>query len=220
MAIPLLGWGSLIFSSTGKFVCMAHHFILLRLNPFGLRVDREGGRFEHSLSKLQVCLSPKGAKKVSLSWLFHSWGGVVWLWHALVNLYIWLTISSCYGSITLALGLIVRDGDLSILCHSFGFACQQRVLKMFSRPGYLHSKYGVVWIWHPLVNLYIWLTISSCYGPIPLALGLIRRDGGLSTICHSWGSGCQHRVLKTFPCHGYLHSKDQVVWLWHPLVNL
>ena len=29
---------------------MAHHFIMLRLNPFGLRVDREGWWFEHSVS--------------------------------------------------------------------------------------------------------------------------------------------------------------------------
>ena len=35
---------------TGKFVYMAHHFILLRLNPFGLRVDREGRWFGHSMS--------------------------------------------------------------------------------------------------------------------------------------------------------------------------
>ena len=27
---------------TGKFVYMAHYFILLWLNPFGLRVDRRG----------------------------------------------------------------------------------------------------------------------------------------------------------------------------------
>ena len=26
---------------------MAHHCIMLRLNPFGLRVDREGWWFEH-----------------------------------------------------------------------------------------------------------------------------------------------------------------------------
>ena len=32
------------------FVYMAHHFILLRLNPFGLRVDREGWWFEHSMT--------------------------------------------------------------------------------------------------------------------------------------------------------------------------
>ena len=33
-----------------------------------------------------------------------------------------------------------------------------------------------------LVNLYIWLTISSYYGSIPLTLELIGRDGGLSTV--------------------------------------
>ena len=45
---PLRGWGSLTMASTGKFVYMAHHFIML--NPFGLRVDREGWWFEHSVS--------------------------------------------------------------------------------------------------------------------------------------------------------------------------
>ena len=34
----------------GKFIYMTHHFILLRFNPFGLRVDREGWCFEHSMS--------------------------------------------------------------------------------------------------------------------------------------------------------------------------
>ena len=60
-------------------------------------------------------------------------------------------------------------------------------------------------------NLYIWLTILSCYGSIPWALGLIGRDGDLSTLCHSCGFACQHRVLKTFPGRGYLHSEDGVV---------
>ena len=59
--------------------------------------------------------------------------------------------------------------------------------------------------------VYIWLTISSCYGSIPLTLGLIGRDGGLSTLCHSCGFACQQRVLKTFPGPGYLHSEDGVV---------
>ena len=35
------------------------------------------------------------------------------------------------------------------------------------------------------MNLYIWLTMSSCYGSIPLTLELIGRDGGLSTLHHS-----------------------------------
>ena len=145
--------------------------------------------------------------------------GVFSLWHPLVNLYIWLAISSCYGSIPLALGLIGRDGGLSTLCHSCGFACQQRVLKTFPGPGYLHSEDGVVWLWHPLVNLYVWLTISSCYGSIPLALGLIVRDGGLSTLCYSCRFACQQRVLKTFPDPGNLHSEDGVVWPGHQFVN-
>ena len=37
-------------TSSGKFVYMARHFILLRLNPFGLSVGREGWWFEHSMS--------------------------------------------------------------------------------------------------------------------------------------------------------------------------
>ena len=145
---------------------------------------------------------------------------VVWLWSPLVNLYIWLTISSSYRLISFALGLIVRDGGLSTLCHSLGFACRQKVVKTFLGPGYLHSKDGVVWMWYPLVNLYIWLTISTCYGSIRLAWGLMWRDGGLSTICHSCWLACQHSMPKTFPGHGYLHSKYRVVWLWHPLVYL
>ena len=32
------------------YIYMAHHFIMLRLNPFGLWVDREGWWFEHSVS--------------------------------------------------------------------------------------------------------------------------------------------------------------------------
>ena len=44
-----------------------------------------------------------------------------------------------------------------------------------------------------------------------LSLGLIERDGGLSTLCHSCRFACQQRVLKTFPGPGYLHSEDGVV---------
>ena len=47
---PLRGWGILTMAFTGKFVYMANHFILLWLNPFDLRVDREGWWFEHSVS--------------------------------------------------------------------------------------------------------------------------------------------------------------------------
>ena len=145
--------------------------------------------------------------------------GVIWLWHPLVNLYIWLTISSCYGSIPLALGLIGRDGGFRSLCYGWRFGSQQRVQKLFPGPGYLWSEVWEVWLWYPLVNFYIWYSISSCHSSIPLVLGLRGRDGGLSTLCHSWGFACHQRVLKTFSGPGYLFSEEGVVWLWHPLVN-
>ena len=61
-----------------------------------------------------------------------------------IFVYIQLTISSCYGSLPLTLVLIGSDGGLSTLCHSCGFACQQRVLKTFFGPSYLPSEDGVV----------------------------------------------------------------------------
>ena len=39
-----------IYAYTYKFVYMAHHFLLLRLNPFDLRVDLEGWWFDYSVS--------------------------------------------------------------------------------------------------------------------------------------------------------------------------
>ena len=44
-------------------------------------------------------------------------------------------------------------GGLSTLSYICGFACQQRVYKMFLGPGYLCSKDGVVLPWNVLVNL-------------------------------------------------------------------
>ena len=116
--------------------------------------------------------------------------------------------------------LIERNGGLITLCHSCEFACHQRVLKTFPGPGYLHSEDGVFWQWHPLEYLYVWLTISSCYGSMPLDLELIVRDGGLRNLCHSWVFACQQRVLKTSIGPIYLQSEDGVVWLWHPFGNL
>ena len=71
-------WGSLTMTFTGIFVYMSHYFILLRLNLFGLRVDREGWCFEHSLSQLRVCLSAGGAKNVFWPWLspLRGWGSL------------------------------------------------------------------------------------------------------------------------------------------------
>ena len=75
---PLRGWGSLTMEFTGKFVNVAHHFIMLRLNPFGLRVEREGWWFGHSMSYFQVCLSEEGAKNVSWPLLspLRGWGSL------------------------------------------------------------------------------------------------------------------------------------------------
>ena len=86
-----------------------------------------------------------------------------WRYHYIYNIYIY-TYSDIFNSdIPLALGLIGRDGGLSTLYHSCGFACQQRVLKTFPGPGYLHSDAGVVWLWHSLVNLDIYTYIHLLY---------------------------------------------------------
>ena len=42
-------------------------------------------------------------------------------------------------------------------------------------------------------------------------LGVDRKDGILSTLCHSCGFYYQQRVLKTFSGPGYLLSKDGVL---------
>ena len=75
---PYRGWGSQTMTSTGKFLCMAHHFVLLRLNPFGLKVDREGWLFEHSMLYLRVRLSAEGGKNVSWPRLspLRGWGSL------------------------------------------------------------------------------------------------------------------------------------------------
>ena len=198
---------------------MAHHFILLSISfAWGLIVIDDGLSIVcHSCG---FACHQRVLKTFPGPGYLHSEDGVVWLWHPLVNLYIWFSISSCYGPITLALGLIVWDGGLSTLCDSCGFACQHRVLKTFLGLRFLPSDDGVAWLWHPLVNLYIWFTISSCYVSIVLTLAFIVRDGGLGTVCHSCGYACQQGVLKTFPLPGSFNSEDGVVWLWHPLVNL
>ena len=58
---PLRGWGSLTMAFTRKFV--APHFILIRLNPFDLRVDREGWWFEHSCAIVAGLIVTRGCYK-------------------------------------------------------------------------------------------------------------------------------------------------------------
>ena len=57
---PLRVWGSLTLALTGIFVYMAHHFILLRLNPFDLGVDREPWWFDHSFLIVLILLVSRG----------------------------------------------------------------------------------------------------------------------------------------------------------------
>ena len=83
-------------------------------------------------------------------YIFWPWLSPLRVWSSLnmaftgIILCISLTISSYYGSITLNLGLIGRDAGLRTLYHRCGFACQQRVLKTFPGPSYLHSEDRVV----------------------------------------------------------------------------
>ena len=203
----------------GKFVYLHHHFILLQLNPFDLRVDQEGWFFS------PVCVIFMGCQQRVLKTFpcpgyLHANDGLVWLWHLLVNLYIWLTISFCYPSLPFYLGLMGRDGNLSTLCNSFRFPCQQSVLETLSNPGYFSSEDGAFLVWYLLVNLHILLTIHSCYGSMLFTLGLIKRDGGFSTIYYSCGFAFQQGILKTFPEPGYYCSEDGVAWLSQVLVNL
>ena len=47
---------------------------------------------------------------------------------------------------------------------------------------------------------------------------VIRRDSGLSTLCHSYRFACQQRVLKMFPGNGCFSSEDGIILLGHFLV--
>ena len=80
------------------------------------------------------------------------------------------------------------------LCHNCGFACQQRVLKMFPGPGYLRSEDGVVWLWHPLVNLYIYI----CYWVLLFLLQLLWIRLRVSHVPnHLTHWSCDHVICKT-----------------------
>ena len=65
-------------SFTGKFPYMAHQFILLRLNSFGVRLDKVGWWFGHLVSWLQVSLSVEGANNIFWFWLraLQQWGSL------------------------------------------------------------------------------------------------------------------------------------------------
>ena len=64
--------------------------------------------------------------------------------HVLVNFYIYSVEFDIATAESQYLLLIERDGGLRTLWYSCGFACQQRVLKMFPGLDYLRSEDGVV----------------------------------------------------------------------------
>ena len=92
LCVIVAGWGSLTNALNSKLVYMAYQFILLRLNLFDLWVDKKGWEFERSVLYLQVCLSAEGAKKFPGPGYLRSKDRVVWLWHLLVNLCMYMTI--------------------------------------------------------------------------------------------------------------------------------
>ena len=112
------------------------------------------------------------------------------------------------------------DGDwmnsiLSTFYHSYRFACQQSVLETFPGSEYLHSKNGVVWLWHLLVSLHIYIYMAHYFALLrlnPCALWQLR-ESGLSSLCHSCEFACQQRMLKTFHAPGYLR------WGWGSLTT-
>ena len=51
---------------------------------------------------------------------------------------------------------VERDGSLSTLCHNCGFVYQHRLLETFPGPGYLCFEDGIIWLWHLVVNFYVY----------------------------------------------------------------
>ena len=109
------------------------------------------------------------------------------------------TILFLHDSISVSHG----DGINSILStfyHSYRFACQQSVLETFPGSEYLRSKNGVVWLWHLLVSLHIYIYMAHYFALLRLNLCALwqLRESGLSSLCHSCEFACQQRILKTF----------------------
>ena len=131
-----------------KIVCFSEFYpnsILFKL-PTSIYIceNRERSWFELSVSRLRVWLSADGAKNFSWPWLspLQGWGTLTM---EFTSKFVYIAHHfTCYGSISLIFVFIGRNSGLSILCHECGFDYQQRVLKTFSSPSYLHSGDGVV----------------------------------------------------------------------------
>ena len=145
---------------------MAHHFILLWLNLFDLRVDVEGWWFEYSVSQLRVCLLAEDAK--SISW---PWSSPFWRWGSLLMSLTVEFLSMAHKFILLWLNPFDLRVDGERWCfehsvsqfHSCGFACQQSVVKTFPDPLAISTlKMGqsdYVTYWYICVSVYIYIYI-------------------------------------------------------------
>ena len=187
-------------ASTDRFVYMAHHFILLRVKPFSLRVDRDGWLFEHSVPQFRVLLSAEGAKNVSWSWL------------SLLRECVSLTMTSTSKFVYMAHHFILlRLNPFSLRVDRLGWMYQHSLSEL---RVCLSAEGAKIFFWHWLSLLRGWGSLPmapTCYGSIPLVLGLISRDSGLNTVSHRCEFACQQKVPKTFPGPGYLRSNDVVV---------
>ena len=130
---------------------------------------------------------------------FNSEDGVVWLWKLLLNFHIYGL--PFYAAITqyqyyMTIGM---DSGLTILCDSFWFASQQRILKTFLGTGYLRFSDEVVWPWHFSVSLHKYGSQFSLVAAQSQCLLKTRRNSALSTVCHNYGFNCLQRVSETFP---------------------
>ena len=131
---PLWEWDSLTITFLGKFgYIYSSPFCLVTAQslpvPYG---HWEGCRLEHSVLWLRICLSIEGAKNVFWVWLcsLRGWDGLT------------MTCFCKFRYISLT------------IC---GLPCEKSVLKMFFGPGFCYSEDGIVWLWHSLVNLNIYI---------------------------------------------------------------
>ena len=153
---PLQRWGHLTMAFTDKFLYIAHHFIFVPQNAFGLGVNREWWWFEHPVSCLRVWLSAEASENVSWPTLspLRGWGNFimaftgkfVYVAHHLILL----------RFIPFGIG-VARSGwyveySLLWLCIWLSTGGAK---KTFRGSRYFHSKEGVVGLWHLLPNLYV-----------------------------------------------------------------
>ena len=85
------------------------------------------------------------------------------------------------------------------------------LVRIFPHSDWIDTDtFYAVWLWRPLLwgdqpYTYISKQILSCYGSVPLILGFLGRDGGLSTLCHNCRFACQQTVLNIYILYIYMY---------------